>query len=52
MVFWGREGGGVWQMGRGDVSHTLAGITNTRVNTIPEGIDNEFYFLRQVQAHT
>lgn len=38
-------------MGRGYASHTLAGITSTRVNTVPKGIDNDFYRLRQVQVH-
>lgn len=39
-------------MGIGDVSHIPASIISTRVNTVPKGINNEFYFLGQVHVHT
>lgn len=52
LVFEGREGAGPWQMSRGDVSHILASIPSIRVNTVPRGIYDEFYFPGQVYVHT
>lgn len=52
LVLGDREGVGVWQMRRGDVSHIPASIISIRVNSLPKGINNEFYLLEQVHVHT
>lgn len=52
LVLGGKEGVGVWQMRRGDVSYIPGSIISIRVNSLPKGNNNEFYLLGQAHVHT
>lgn len=52
LVLGEREGVGVWQMRKGDVSHIPASVISIRMNSLPKGINNEFYLLEQVDVRT